>query len=159
MAAKRRKEAEAQLLRRMGGVQAHQLPEVLRMPLESLCLSVKTCLPHVASIQQALARLLSPPTEQAVAAAVKSLTVRRCQYMVLQPRSVPRPILDCLQATTPLPSHPILQRRADPDICACAQVLGALDDQEMLTPLGQHLSKMPMDIRLAKTLIYASMLR
>ena len=40
-----------------------------------------------------------------------------------------------------------------------AQVLGALDDEELLTPLGQHLSRMPMDIRLAKTLIYASMLR
>ena len=58
------------------GVQAHQLPEVQRMPLESLCLSVKTCLAHVASIQLALARLLSPPTGQAVTAAVKSLTVR-----------------------------------------------------------------------------------
>ena len=45
------------------------------MPLESLCLSVKVCLPHIASIQQALARLLSPPTAQAVAAAVHSLTV------------------------------------------------------------------------------------
>ena len=39
------------------------------------------------------------------------------------------------------------------------QVLGALDTEEVLTPLGQHLCKMPMDIRLAKTLIYASMLR
>lgn len=39
------------------------------------------------------------------------------------------------------------------------QVLGALDAEERLTPLGQHLSKMPMDTRLAKTLIYASMLR
>lgn len=79
MTGRGRKEAEAQLLRCMGGVQAHQLPEVLRMPLESLCLSVKTCLPHMASIQHALARLLSPPTEQAVAAAVKSLMVRHHQ--------------------------------------------------------------------------------
>ena len=38
-------------------------------------------------------------------------------------------------------------------------MLGALDGEEALTPLGQHLSKMPVDIRLAKTLIYASMLR
>ena len=56
--------------------QAQQLPEVLRMPLESLCLSVKVCLPHIPSVQEALARLLSPPTEQAVAAAVQSLKVR-----------------------------------------------------------------------------------
>ena len=38
-------------------------------------------------------------------------------------------------------------------------MLGALNSEEALTPLGQHLSKMPVDIRLAKTLIYASMLR
>ena len=38
-------------------------------------------------------------------------------------------------------------------------MLGALDSDEALTPLGQHLSKMPVDLRLAKTLIYASMLR
>lgn len=38
-------------------------------------------------------------------------------------------------------------------------MLGALDSEEALTPLGQHLSKMPVDLRLAKTLIYASMLR
>ncbi len=73
-----------------GGVQAHQLPEVQRMPLESLCLSVKTCLPHVASIQLALARLLSPPTEQAVAAAVRSLTVGGIPgIFVLLRRAVP----------------------------------------------------------------------
>ena len=58
-------------------VQAQQLPEVLRMPLESLCLSMKVCLPHIPSMQEALARLLSPPTEQAVAAAVQSLKVRQ----------------------------------------------------------------------------------
>ena len=52
-----------------------------------------------------------------------------------------------------------LMRPADVCVCGSAQVLGALDDEEALTPLGQHLSKMPMDIRLAKTLIYASMLR
>ena len=57
-------------------VQAHQLPEVLRRPLESLCLSVKVCLPHISSLQEVLARLLSPPTEQAVAASVQSLKVR-----------------------------------------------------------------------------------
>ena len=56
-------------------MQAQQTAEVLRMPLQSLCLSVKVCLPHSASIQQALSRLLSPPAEQAIAAAVQSLKV------------------------------------------------------------------------------------
>lgn len=45
------------------------------MPLESLCLSVKVCLPHSASIQQALSRLLSPPAERAITAAIQSLKV------------------------------------------------------------------------------------
>lgn len=49
------------------------------MPLESLILSVKACLPHIASLQEALARLLSPPTQQAVAAAVQSLKVETSQ--------------------------------------------------------------------------------
>lgn len=63
------------LMGAIAGVQEQQQPEVLRMPLESLCLSVKVCLPHIAALQEALARLLSPPTEQAVAAAVRSLKV------------------------------------------------------------------------------------
>lgn len=37
--------------------------------------------------------------------------------------------------------------------------LGAFDDEERLTALGRHLSLMPMDARLAKSLIYAAMLR
>lgn len=94
-------------------VQAQQQPEVLRMPLESLCLSVKAALPGAQRLQTALGRLISPPQPDAVAAAVASLT------------------------------H-----------------LGALDaDDEALTALGRHLTLMPMDARLAKTLIYAVMLR
>ena len=37
--------------------------------------------------------------------------------------------------------------------------LGALDDAEALTPLGRHLTLLPMDARLAKTLVYGVMLR
>ena len=37
--------------------------------------------------------------------------------------------------------------------------LGALDADEALTPLGRLLSQIPMDPRLAKTCIFACMLR
>ena len=37
--------------------------------------------------------------------------------------------------------------------------LGALDDGEALTPLGRLLSQIPMDPRLAKTCVFACMLR
>ena len=37
--------------------------------------------------------------------------------------------------------------------------LGALNDAEALTPLGRHLTLLPMDARLAKTLLYGVMLR
>ncbi|CAL8471800.1 g11342 [Coccomyxa elongata] len=92
--------------------QAQQLPEVLRMPLESLCLSVKAALRSAQRLQYTLGRLISPPQPDAIAAAVTALTN-----------------------------------------------LGALDDSEELTALGRHLTLMPMDARLAKTLIYAVILR
>lgn len=37
--------------------------------------------------------------------------------------------------------------------------MGALTPQEGLTPLGQHLARMPIDAKLGKALIYAAMLR
>ena len=39
------------------------------------------------------------------------------------------------------------------------QEVVALDAAENLTPLGYHLAKLPMDVRLAKTLIYGCILR
>ena len=85
---------------------------MLRIPLESLCLSVKAALPGGEPLQACLARLISPPAPEAVDAAVRALTA-----------------------------------------------LGALDEDEALTPLGRHLCVLPMDARLAKTLIYAVLLR
>jgi HrpA-like RNA helicase len=82
------------------------------MPLEPLCLLVKATLPGQPPLQDALARLISPPAPDAVDAAVAKLGR-----------------------------------------------LGAFDNCERLTALGRHLSLMPMDSRLAKALIYASMLR
>ncbi len=76
----------------------------------------------------------------------------------------------CLSVKAALPSAHRLQHALGrlisppaPDAIASAvsalTTLGALDDDEALTALGRHLTLMPMDARLAKTLIYAVMLR
>lgn len=76
----------------------------------------------------------------------------------------------CLSVKAALPSAHRLQDTLGrlisppaPDAIASAAgaltSLGALDGDEALTALGRHLTLMPMDARLAKTLIYAVMLR
>ena len=54
-------------------LQEYQAPEVLRVPLEQLCLTVKATLPGAPPIQETLARLLTPPNPSAIAAAVATL--------------------------------------------------------------------------------------
>lgn len=41
---------------------------------------------------------------------------------------------------------------------AALKQLGALDERENLTPLGQHLATLPVDVRVGKMLLYGSML-
>lgn len=41
---------------------------------------------------------------------------------------------------------------------AALKRLGALDEREGLTPLGQHLAALPVDVRVGKMLLYGSML-
>lgn len=76
----------------------------------------------------------------------------------------------CLSVKAALPNAQRLQYALgrlisppQPDAIAAAVTaltkLGAFDDSEELTALGHHLTLMPMDARLAKTLIYAVMLR
>uniref|UniRef100_A0A3Q3GD52 ATP-dependent DNA/RNA helicase DHX36 n=1 Tax=Labrus bergylta TaxID=56723 RepID=A0A3Q3GD52_9LABR len=50
---------------------AYQLPEIMRTPLEELCLQIKIL--KLGSIAHFLAKALDPPTEQAVSLAIKSL--------------------------------------------------------------------------------------
>lgn len=93
-------------------VQDHQAPEVQRVALHQLCLTVKAILPNKGSLHSTLSLLVSPPKAEAVEVAVEDL-----------------------------------------------KRMGALDQDEALTPLGQHLVKLPMHPRLGKALIYATMLR
>jgi HrpA-like RNA helicase len=88
----------------------YQLPEMLRLPLEELCLRIKVY--GYDSIEAFLAEALDPPRPGTVETAIQLL-----------------------------------------------QEVGALDDKQDLTPLGEHIAKLPVDVRLAKMLIYAAIFR
>lgn len=113
-----------------GRMPHHTEPEMLRSPLESVCLLVRGMMTSAAAPPAAsapafaaaaasppatvgafLARCLSPPSSKAVSSAVSLL---RC--------------------------------------------IGAFDADERLTSLGRHLNRMPMDPRVGKALVYGSLL-
>jgi len=86
-----------------------QPPEMLRTPLQQLCLSIKAMSGE--HVSKTLAAALSPPDASAVAAAVDEL-----------------------------------------------RDLRAFDEREELTPLGRHLSQMPVDARIGKMLLFGAIL-
>ncbi|TPX57355.1 hypothetical protein SpCBS45565_g08230 [Spizellomyces sp. 'palustris'] len=88
---------------------AQQVPEMRRTPLEQLCLRIKV-LPFLQGrIAQILAKVIEPPSHEAVTNAV--LTLRTLQ---------------------------------------------ALTKEETLTPLGFHLGRLPVDVRIGKLLVFGS---
>lgn len=86
------------------------VPEIHRVPLESLLLRIKT-LPNFSGINlyEVLGRSIEPPSEENVSSAIKRL-----------------------------------------------QNLGAFDMQEALTPLGKHLSLLPVDVRIGKLILFGA---
>eukprot|EP00850_Spirogloea_muscicola_P021523 SM000252S09075 [mRNA] locus=s252:79854:86589:- [translate_table: standard] len=86
-----------------------QTPEMLRTPLQELCLQIKDL--QLGELQQFLAKALQPPEPLAVQNATELL-----------------------------------------------RTIGALDKDEELTPLGWHLASLPIDPRLGKMLLIASLL-
>ncbi|XP_042512520.1 DExH-box ATP-dependent RNA helicase DExH1 isoform X2 [Macadamia integrifolia] len=85
----------------------YQLPEILRTPLQELCLHIKTL--QLGNIGSFLAKALQPPDPLAVKNAIELL-----------------------------------------------KMIGALDDDEELTPLGRHLCKLPLDPNIGKMLLMGS---
>ncbi|KAK1314026.1 putative pre-mRNA-splicing factor ATP-dependent RNA helicase [Acorus calamus] len=88
----------------------YQLPELLRTPLNSLCLQIKSL--QLDSIGEFLSAALQPPEPLAVQNAIDFL-----------------------------------------------KVIGALDEKENLTNLGQYLSMLPVDPKLGKMLIMGAVFR
>ncbi|KAJ3195536.1 ATPdependent RNA helicase [Irineochytrium annulatum] len=89
-----------------------QPPEIHRSPLEQICLRIKI-LPFLRGrIDQILSKVIEPPSEDAIRAAV--LTLRNLQ---------------------------------------------ALSREEDLTPLGFHLGRLPVDVRIGKLILFGSIFR
>lgn len=80
-----------------GGVQRQQAPELLRVPLEAVVLTVKATFGDGAPADDVLCRALTPPKETAVAAAVTALKV---------PLPSPRSLLRCPPLSFPLGRGP-----------------------------------------------------
>ena len=55
--------------------QTHQAPEIMRVPLEAVCLQTKAAMPGHGELAPLLSRLLTPPLPAAVASAVGALKV------------------------------------------------------------------------------------
>ena len=84
-----------------------QIPEILRVPLDELCLQIK--LQQLGDVKEFLSKAIEPPSKDAVEQAVITL-----------------------------------------------QELRALDMKEFLTPLGYHLAALPVNVRIGKMLLYAT---
>ncbi|KAJ3409007.1 ATPdependent RNA helicase [Chytridiales sp. JEL 0842] len=94
------------------GMLEQQPPEIRRTPLEQVCLRIKI-LPFLkGGIGGVLGRVIEPPSEEAVKAAIGSL-----------------------------------------------RTLRALTIEEELTPLGFHLGRLPVDVRIGKLILYGSIFR
>ena len=113
-------------------------PEALRSPLEGLCLSLKLALGERLSVADASAELVTPPPRASVAATVGGL-VRLGALVPTHAR------LGASPSSGPSPSGLS---------SSCSSSVS-----ERLTPLGRMLAALPMDVRLAKALVYACLLQ
>ncbi|CAO3629564.1 unnamed protein product [Cunninghamella echinulata] len=91
---------------------AYETPEILRLPLEELCLRIKVC--KLGSIENVLERALDAPPKKMIDNAIETLQE--------------------------------------------VQALSS-DGNETLTPLGVHLSNLPVDVHIGKMILYGAMFR
>ncbi|KAI8380367.1 P-loop containing nucleoside triphosphate hydrolase protein [Blakeslea trispora] len=90
-----------------------ELPEILRLPLEELCLRIKVC--RLGSIRKTLEEALDRPDDKMIENAIQSLQE--------------------------------------------VQALTIENDDEVLTPLGSHLSNLPVDVHMGKMIIFGALFR
>lgn len=91
---------------------AYEAPEILRLPLEELCLRIKVC--GLGGIRDVLSAALDPPTQKMIDNAI--LTLQEVQAL-------------------------------------------SVDGNELLTPLGAHLSNLPVDVHIGKMILYGAIFR
>ena len=109
----------------------HSVPEIQRVPLESLILQVKVLGPGLtsaggagATVRDFMRSTLDPPSDSALATSVRTL---------VEIGALTQPVTSGAGA-------------------------GVTSDFE-LTPLGYHLASLPMDVRLGKALLFGALLR
>ncbi|KAI7901054.1 P-loop containing nucleoside triphosphate hydrolase protein [Cokeromyces recurvatus] len=90
----------------------YETPEILRLPLEELCLRIKVC--HLGNIRDVLSAALDAPTEEMINNAIS--TLQEVQAL-------------------------------------------STDGQEILTPLGAHLSNLPVDVHIGKMILFGAIFR
>ncbi|KAI9271222.1 P-loop containing nucleoside triphosphate hydrolase protein [Helicostylum pulchrum] len=89
-----------------------ETPEILRLPLEELCLRIKVC--NLGSIRDVLGAALDPPTQKMIDNAI--LTLQEVQALTV-------------------------------------------DGNESLTPLGAHLSNLPVDVHIGKMILFGAIFK
>lgn len=124
-------------------MQPQQLPEMLRCPLESVALRIKTL--RLGRIGDFLAKAIEPPSQHAI------------EHVVAVLRG-----LSALQTTPPptmahpgaLPPPPRAERVGVAD--AATHDSADENGTEELTPLGQLLARLPVDPRIGKMILFGS---
>ena len=141
---------------------------VLLLLLQGLVLDVKGILGARTDVPALLAQMITPPEPaallQGVCCAVRLCTVavKWLVWMAPQPAAITAdPPTDCclshLFSPPPPPPPPTHTHAA----LTSLRLIGALaaGAEDALTPLGQHLTRMPCDPRIGKMLLYGALLR
>lgn len=126
---------------RYRSLQQHQTPEILRMPLQELCLHTKLLAPPNTAIADFLAKAMEPPPFMVTRNAVQLLKV--CPVI-----SLPHFVYFCQSNSLNALFHLLFPKTID-----------ALDPWEDLTELGHHLLDLPVEPRLGKMLLHAVVLK
>lgn len=113
------------------------VPEIQRVPLEALVLQVK--LLRLGRVADFMRSLLDPPSKQALKASLSNLIE-----------------IGALQRTSS--SGPLVASSSGGNRASSSATSAQEPDTVELTPLGYHLALLPVDVRLAKALIFSTLL-
>lgn len=123
----------------------HAIPEMQRVPLEEICLSIKSVTASGLAFQS------RPPETRPVDDASRGLIGRAPSLLG---GSSTRGQIEAFLSRALQPPSMVAVRSA----IQCLQQLGALDEKENLLPLGKTLGKLAVHPRLGKMLVYGSLL-
>ena len=130
-----------------------QLPEMLRCPLESVCLRIKTL--RLGYIRDFLAKAIEPPAEEALDHVIAVLAglnaLRSSDACVVVNRVKPRMIGGEETGNTKSSSYS--------SSLSTEEEMGGVEEVEELTPLGTLLAALPVDPRIGRMMIFGAIFR